>query len=292
MGRARRDGARPRRGGEPGEPDGRVARGTGDRRTRCGSGRWWAPPSAGCSGSGRAGGCATGWASRSSRSLPTRCSTSSPRTARSCWRRSRGSGSRSTRWRSSTLPTACVLALGLVLGLWWGVGHGRRAPGGLGRARRLVGLRRPRPRGERPGRGDRARASSRRRACASARVSAYPTLFQLPFRRVVARSGDEVRVGWLSLVAPRPIAWERFEAASGRAVEAARLTEEGRIAGVVRDGGGDAAGRGRRRTVRSSRWTTCASASPGGRATACGVVQVGSTPTLSTCRIPVLALDQ
>jgi hypothetical protein len=38
-----------------------------------------------------------------------------------------------------------------------------------------------------------------------------------------------VRVGWLSLAAPRPIAWESFEAASGPAVEAARLTEEGRI---------------------------------------------------------------
>ncbi|HEX9187184.1 MAG TPA: metal-dependent hydrolase [Vicinamibacteria bacterium] len=61
------------------------------------------------------------------------------------------------------------------------------------------------------------------------RVSAYPTLFQLPFRRIVARSGDEVRVGWLSLLAPRPIAWERFVAASGPLVEAARQTEEGRI---------------------------------------------------------------
>ena len=60
-------------------------------------------------------------------------------------------------------------------------------------------------------------------------MSAYPTLFQLPFRRIVARSGDEVRVGWLSLVAPRPIAWERFEAASGPGVEAARLTEEARV---------------------------------------------------------------
>jgi hypothetical protein len=61
------------------------------------------------------------------------------------------------------------------------------------------------------------------------RVSAYPTLFQLPFRRVVARSGNEVRVGWLSLVAPRPIAWERFEAASGPLVEAARGTGEARV---------------------------------------------------------------
>jgi inner membrane protein len=61
------------------------------------------------------------------------------------------------------------------------------------------------------------------------RVSAYPTLFQLPFRRIVARSPDEVRVGWLSVLAPRPIVWERFEAAGGPLVEAARGTEEARV---------------------------------------------------------------
>jgi hypothetical protein len=80
---------------------------------------------------------------------------------------------------------------------------------------------------------DRAEEIARRQLAADgvreARVAAYPTLFQLPFRRIVARSGDEVRVGWLSLLAPRPIAWERFEAASGPAVEAARLTHEARI---------------------------------------------------------------
>lgn len=62
-----------------------------------------------------------------------------------------------------------------------------------------------------------------------ARVAAYPTLFQLPQRRVVARSGDEVRVGWVSALAPRPIAWERFLAARGPLVEAARSTEEVRV---------------------------------------------------------------
>jgi len=121
-----------------------------------------------------------------------------------------------------------VLALGLVLGLWRGVGTAtaRRAAGAaLVVSSAYVGL------------GlvvnDRAEEIARRQLAAEglsqARVAAYPTLFQLPFRRVVARNGDDVRVGWLSLVAPRPIAWERFEAASGPAVEAARLTEEGRI---------------------------------------------------------------
>lgn len=61
------------------------------------------------------------------------------------------------------------------------------------------------------------------------RVAAYPTLFQLPFRRIVARGGDEVRVGWLSVVAPRPIEWERFTAASGPLVDAARRVPEVRV---------------------------------------------------------------
>jgi len=121
-----------------------------------------------------------------------------------------------------------VLAFGLALGLWRGVGTAtarRAAWAALVVSSAYVGL------------GlvvnDRAEAVARRQLAgeglSQARVAAYPTLFQLPFRRVVARSGDEVRVGWLSLVAPRPIAWERFEAASGPAVEAARLTEGGRI---------------------------------------------------------------
>jgi hypothetical protein len=38
-----------------------------------------------------------------------------------------------------------------------------------------------------------------------------------------------VRVGWLSLLAPRPIEWERFEAGKGPLVEAARQTEEARV---------------------------------------------------------------
>lgn len=74
-----------------------------------------------------------------------------------------------------------------------------------------------------------ARAQLEREGASVSRVAAYPTLFQLPFRRVVARGGGEVRVGWLSVLAPRPIAWERFEEASGPLVEAARRTEEVRI---------------------------------------------------------------
>jgi inner membrane protein len=62
-----------------------------------------------------------------------------------------------------------------------------------------------------------------------AEVAAYPTMLQLPLRRLVARSGDEVRVGFVSVLAPRPIAWERFREDRGPLVEAARATEEARI---------------------------------------------------------------
>jgi len=62
-----------------------------------------------------------------------------------------------------------------------------------------------------------------------ARVSAYPTLLQLPLRRLVARSGSDVRIGWVSVLAPRPIEWARFEDARGPLVEAARRTWEGEV---------------------------------------------------------------
>ncbi len=74
-----------------------------------------------------------------------------------------------------------------------------------------------------------ARNQLRAEGVGEARVAAYPTLFQLPFRRLVARKGDEVRVGWVSVLAPRPIAWERFEAAHGPLIETARNTKEARV---------------------------------------------------------------
>jgi inner membrane protein len=69
----------------------------------------------------------------------------------------------------------------------------------------------------------------RARGIAFSRVAAYPTLLQLPFRRVVARSEDEVFVGWLSLLRPRPIVWESFTQARGPLVDAALATTEGRV---------------------------------------------------------------
>lgn len=121
-----------------------------------------------------------------------------------------------------------VLALALAFGLWRGVptpAARRVAWVGLALSSAYVGL------------GlfvnQRAEAVARAQLAVEGvrvtRVSAYPTLFQLPFRRIVARSGDEVRVGWLSVLAPRPIAWEAFEAAGGPLVEAARATAEARV---------------------------------------------------------------
>ena len=63
----------------------------------------------------------------------------------------------------------------------------------------------------------------------AAEVKAYPTLLQLYLRRVVVREGDAVRVGWISLWRPRPIAWERFTVPKDPLVEAARRTAEGRL---------------------------------------------------------------
>lgn len=74
-----------------------------------------------------------------------------------------------------------------------------------------------------------AAAQLRDEGVTGASVAAYPTLLQLPLRRVVARAGAEVRVGWLSLLAPRPIEWERFSESEGPFVDAARGTPEGRV---------------------------------------------------------------
>jgi inner membrane protein len=62
-----------------------------------------------------------------------------------------------------------------------------------------------------------------------AEVRAYPTLLQLPLRRLTARQGEAWRVGWLSLWRPRPIEWQAFEEPRDPRVDEARRTREGRI---------------------------------------------------------------
>jgi inner membrane protein len=121
-----------------------------------------------------------------------------------------------------------ILAAALVLGLRWGAGtagarHAAWMALGLSSAYVALGL----------AVNARVEAVARRQLAAEGvvapRVAAYPTLLQLPLRRVVARSGGEVRVGWVSGLAKHPIAWERFVAARGPHVEAARATPEVRL---------------------------------------------------------------
>jgi inner membrane protein len=84
-------------------------------------------------------------------------------------------------------------------------------------------------------------------------VHAYPTLLQPWLRRVVARAGDEVRVGLLSTWTPAPVAWARERQEPHPAIDAARATPAGRVfewfamgqtAARVRPLGDDAGARG------------------------------------------------
>ena len=121
-----------------------------------------------------------------------------------------------------------LLGAAVAVGLWRGVGS-RTAQGaawvalGLSSAYLLTGLEVNR-RAE-----EIAAAQLRSEGVTHATVSAYPTVLQLPLRRIVARNGDEVLVGWLSVLSPEPIAWTRFDVARGPLVDAARETWEARV---------------------------------------------------------------
>jgi inner membrane protein len=121
-----------------------------------------------------------------------------------------------------------VLAAGIALGLRWGPSSPRSqgaAWAALALSTAYLGLGLAvNARAERL-----AREELRAGGFAAERVAAYPTLLQLPLRRIVARQGDLVRVGFVSLLRPRPIEWEGFTQASGPLVEAARATPEGRL---------------------------------------------------------------
>lgn len=60
-------------------------------------------------------------------------------------------------------------------------------------------------------------------------LSAFPTILQVHYRRVVVRTPDEVRVGYFSTWSPCAIEWGRAPRASGAAVSALAATDEGRI---------------------------------------------------------------
>ncbi len=61
------------------------------------------------------------------------------------------------------------------------------------------------------------------------RLRAYPVVFQLPLRRVVVRSGQDVLVGYASALTDRPIAWRRFTPDRGPLVDRVLATDRGRI---------------------------------------------------------------
>ena len=62
-----------------------------------------------------------------------------------------------------------------------------------------------------------------------ARVSAFPTLLQIHYRRLVARTAQEDRVGYLSLWQPCDIDWARAPRQLVPAVERFLVTREGKI---------------------------------------------------------------
>lgn len=64
---------------------------------------------------------------------------------------------------------------------------------------------------------------------ANAQVVAYPTMLQIHLRRVVARSPDMVRSGFVSMWKPCPIEWGTAPVLEDQAVAAWRSTREGRI---------------------------------------------------------------
>ena len=64
---------------------------------------------------------------------------------------------------------------------------------------------------------------------AGAGLRAYPTLFQPWLRRIVAREGSEVCVGWLSLWNTPAPQWSCFTTAGPEALEAARAAREVRV---------------------------------------------------------------
>ncbi|WP_207458179.1 metal-dependent hydrolase [Azospirillum sp. SYSU D00513] len=62
------------------------------------------------------------------------------------------------------------------------------------------------------------------------RVTAYPTLFQPVYRRVVVERPDEILVGYHSVLNDaKPIDWKRFPREQGPAIAAVQASERGRL---------------------------------------------------------------
>ncbi len=76
---------------------------------------------------------------------------------------------------------------------------------------------------------DFARADLVTRGANVAIIYAFPTLLQLHYRRVVARTSKEDWVGFVSMARPCPIVWDHRPRSESLAVEALRSSAEGRI---------------------------------------------------------------
>jgi len=63
----------------------------------------------------------------------------------------------------------------------------------------------------------------------AARINAYPTLLQPYLRRAVARHDGQIRVGYLSMWRPHPIAWAVFPESEHPLAEAIAATPEGQL---------------------------------------------------------------
>lgn len=79
----------------------------------------------------------------------------------------------------------------------------------------------------------RAEAEARRQLAAEGvrydRLRVYTTVFQIWLRRVVVRTPQEVRVGFVSTWAPQPIRWTRYPVPESPLVARTRDTEAGRV---------------------------------------------------------------
>lgn len=74
-----------------------------------------------------------------------------------------------------------------------------------------------------------ARAALAEEGVTSARVIAYPTLFQPWFRRITAETDDAIRVGFYSPLADRPIEWLSYPKPDSELILAFERTREYRI---------------------------------------------------------------
>lgn len=74
-----------------------------------------------------------------------------------------------------------------------------------------------------------ARAQLAAQGIAATDVTAYPLLFQPWYRRVVAETPESIRIGFHSMLAPRPIDWTEVPRQRDPRIDAVAATREGRL---------------------------------------------------------------